>query len=164
MVQGVLHLKVWDKPNQNISQAPLHPIPVFDEPFSQIIIDCLGPLPKTKTQNEYLLTIMYSSTRFPEAIPLMSIKTNTILKALVKFFTLFGLPKINPVKSRYQFYSSCIPTGNESAGYKTVQVKGIPFGKSGSPGKIPSNLEKNDQNVLKIAETRMRVYTCYYLP
>ena len=36
---------------------------------------------------------MCSSTRFPEAIPLRSIKTNTILKALIKFFTLFGLPK-----------------------------------------------------------------------
>ena len=81
------------KPNQNIPQAPLHPIPAFDEPFSRIIIDCVGPLPKTKSQNEYLLTIMCSSTRFPEAIPLRSIKTNTILKALIKFFTLFGLPK-----------------------------------------------------------------------
>ena len=81
------------KPNQNIPQAPLHPIAAFDEPFSHIIIDCVGPLPKTKSQNEYLLTIMCSSTRFPEAIPLRSIKTNTILKALIKFFTLFGLQK-----------------------------------------------------------------------
>ena len=37
------------KPNQNIPQAPLHPIPAFDEPFSHIIIDCVGPLPKTKS-------------------------------------------------------------------------------------------------------------------
>ena len=81
------------KPYQNIPQAPLHPIPAFDEPFSHIIIDCVRPLPKTKSQNEYLLTIMYSSTRFPEAVPLRSIKTNTMLKALIKFFTLFGLPK-----------------------------------------------------------------------
>ena len=81
------------KPNQNIPQAPLHLIPAFDEPFSHIIIDCVGPLPKTKSQNEYLLTIMCSSTCFPEAIPLSRIKTNTILKALIKFFTLFGLPK-----------------------------------------------------------------------
>ena len=36
---------------------------------------------------------MCSSTRFPEAIPLRSIKTNALLKALIKFFTLFGLPK-----------------------------------------------------------------------
>ena len=36
---------------------------------------------------------MCTSTRFPEAIPLRNIKTKTIVKALVKFFTLFGLPK-----------------------------------------------------------------------
>ena len=50
------------KPNQSIPQAPLHHIPAFDEPFSHIIIDCVGPLPKSKSQNEYLLTIMCSST------------------------------------------------------------------------------------------------------
>ena len=32
------------KPNQNIPQAPLHPIPAFDEPFSHIIIDCCPKL------------------------------------------------------------------------------------------------------------------------
>ena len=73
------------KPKQNILQAPLHHIQSFDEPFSHIIIDCVWPLRKTKSQNEYLLTIMYSSTRFPEAFPLRNIKTNTILKALIKF-------------------------------------------------------------------------------
>ena len=35
------------KPNQNIRQAPVHTIPAFDEPFSHIIIDCVGPLLKT---------------------------------------------------------------------------------------------------------------------
>ena len=33
------------KPNQNIPQAPLHPIPAFDEPFLHII-DCVGHCPK----------------------------------------------------------------------------------------------------------------------
>ncbi|KAL5010694.1 hypothetical protein ScPMuIL_012999, partial [Solemya velum] len=65
----------------------------FEEPFSRVIIDCVGPLPKTKSGNEYLLTIMCASTRFPEAIPLRNIKAPNIVKALVKFFTLVGLPK-----------------------------------------------------------------------
>ncbi|KAL5005858.1 hypothetical protein ScPMuIL_017016, partial [Solemya velum] len=41
----------------------------------------------------YLLTILCASTRFPEAIPLRHIKAPNIVKALVKFFTLVGLPK-----------------------------------------------------------------------
>ena len=77
------------KHNQNIPQASLQPL----RAFSHIIIVCVGPLLKTKSQNEYLLTIMCSSTQFPEASPLRSIKTNTILKALINFFTLFGLSK-----------------------------------------------------------------------
>ena len=58
------------KPNQVIPKAGLQPIPAFDEPFSRIIIDCVDPLPKSKSGNEYLLTIMCVSTRFLEAIPL----------------------------------------------------------------------------------------------
>ena len=58
------------KPNQTIPKAQLQPIPASDEPFSRILIDCVGPLPRTKSGNEYLLTIMCTSTRFPEAIPL----------------------------------------------------------------------------------------------
>ncbi|MCG8117700.1 MAG: RNase H-like domain-containing protein [Candidatus Thiodiazotropha endolucinida] len=81
------------KPNQTIPKAHLQPIPAFDEPFSRVIIDCVGPLPRTKSGCEYLLTIMCASTRFPEAIPLRNIKTKTIVKALVKFFTFVGLPK-----------------------------------------------------------------------
>ena len=85
--------QVVGKPNQTIPAAPLKPIPAFDEAFSRVIIDCVGPLPKTKAGHQYLLTIMCASTRFPEAIPLRNIKTTNVVKALTKFFTLFGLPK-----------------------------------------------------------------------
>ena len=81
------------KPNQTIPKAQLQPIPAFDEPFSRILIDCVGPLPRTKSGSEYLLTIMCTSTRFPEAITLRNIKTKSIVKALIKFFTFVGLPK-----------------------------------------------------------------------
>ena len=85
--------QIIGKPNQVIPQAPLQPIPAFEEPFSRIIIDCVGPLPKARSGNQYLLTIMCASTRFPEAIPLRNISSKTICKALIKFFTIFGLPR-----------------------------------------------------------------------
>ena len=31
------------KPNQTIPKAQLQPIPTFDEPFSRILIGCVGP-------------------------------------------------------------------------------------------------------------------------
>jgi hypothetical protein len=86
--------QVVGKPNQKVPVAPLHPIPVIDEPFTTVIVDCVGPLPKTRSGNEYLLTIMDTASRFPEAIPLRKITAHHVTKALVKFFTLVGLPKV----------------------------------------------------------------------
>ena len=81
------------KPNQKVSVAPLQPIPAVEEPFSRVIVDCVGPLPKTKAGNQYLFTVMCASNRFPEAIPLLSIKAKNIVKALIKFFIMVGLPR-----------------------------------------------------------------------
>ena len=80
------------KPNQTIPKAPLQPIPAVQEPFSRIIVDCVGPLPQKRSGNQYSLTMMSASTRFPEAIPLRNIKAKTIVKAMTKFFANVGLP------------------------------------------------------------------------
>ena len=73
--------------------APLQPLPVIAEPFTRVMVDCVGPLPKTKKGNEYLLTILDMASRFPEAIPLRNIRAPTIIDALTVFFTRYGLPQ-----------------------------------------------------------------------
>ena len=57
------------------------------------MIDCVGPLLKTKKGNEYLLAILDTATRYPEAIPLRNIKTKVIVEHLLKFFAWVGLPR-----------------------------------------------------------------------
>ncbi len=86
--------QITGKPNQVIPRAPLSPIPVMGEAFEEVLVDCVGPLPKTKAGNQYLCTIMCRATRFPEAVPLRNIKAPVILKTLIKFFSIFGLPKV----------------------------------------------------------------------
>jgi hypothetical protein len=54
--------QIVGKPNQVIPKAPLKPIPAFEEPFSRVIIVCIGPLSKTRKGNQYLPTIMCVST------------------------------------------------------------------------------------------------------
>ncbi len=93
------------KPNQAIPSAPLKPIPVIGEPFECIIIDCVGPLPKTKSGHTYLLTIMCAATRYPEAIPLRSLRAKAIVKALTLFFSTFGLPKVMQTDQGTNFMS-----------------------------------------------------------
>lgn len=79
--------QVVGKPNQKIPAAPLHPIPAAGEPFERVLIDSVGPLPRCKSGNQYLLTIMCAATRFPEAVPLRKITASAISKALIKFFS-----------------------------------------------------------------------------
>ncbi|KAG5831832.1 hypothetical protein ANANG_G00283560, partial [Anguilla anguilla] len=86
--------QVTGKPNQTIPPAPLYPIPVVGEPFEHIILDCVGPLPRSKGGHQYLLTIMCAATCFPEAVPLRKITAKAVIKALTKFFSVFGLPRV----------------------------------------------------------------------
>ena len=79
------------KPNHPLCSFKIHTF--FDELYGKVIVDCVGPLPRTKSGNQYILPIMCASTHFPEAIPIRRITTPIIVKALIKFFTLVGLPR-----------------------------------------------------------------------
>ena len=81
------------KPDQNIPKAPLMPIPSTGEPFQEVVIDVVGPLPRTKKGHSCLLTMMDRASRYPEASPLRKVSSLVIVEALVGFFTHFGLPK-----------------------------------------------------------------------
>ena len=84
--------QIAGKPNEVIPPAPLKTIIVPHQPFSKLVIDCVGPLPKTRKGNPYLLTIMCPTTRFPIAVPLSNISAKKIIENL-KIFTLLGFPK-----------------------------------------------------------------------
>ena len=73
------------KPNQKIPPAPLYPIPVINDPLEHIIIDCVGPLPRSTSGYVYLFTLMCANTRFPGVVPLRRITTKTVTQALTGF-------------------------------------------------------------------------------
>lgn len=50
--------QVVGKPNQVVPPAPLKPTTAIGEPFEHVIVDCVGPLPRAKSGNEFLLTVM----------------------------------------------------------------------------------------------------------
>lgn len=56
------------------------------------MLDCVGPLPKTKKGNEYLLTLMDPTTRYPAAFPLKNISAKNIVNHPLQFFTMVGIP------------------------------------------------------------------------
>ena len=79
------------KPNQMPKPVPLRPIVSASKPFEHIVIDCVGPLPRSKTGCLYLLTVICQTTRYPAAYPLRSITAKSVVKALSQFISIFGL-------------------------------------------------------------------------
>lgn len=82
------------KPNQSLKPALLCPIPAIGQPFEHLLIDCVGPLPPSKSGNKFLLTVMCQNTRYPAAFPLRKITTKAVVKALSQFIAIFGIPRI----------------------------------------------------------------------
>ena len=82
------------KPNQAIKPVPLRPITPTPKPFDHLVIDCVGPLPRSKSGCIYLLTMMCQTTRYPAAYALRSIKVKPVVKALSQFISIFGLPTV----------------------------------------------------------------------
>lgn len=74
---------------RKVAKAPLHPLPVVDEPFKKVAIDIVGPLPRTKRGHKYILDFC---SGYPEAIPLKRTDASTVSKALYEIFTRMGLP------------------------------------------------------------------------
>ena len=74
-------------------KAPLVPVPIIDIPFERIAMDIIGPLPRTKAGNCYILTLMDYRSRYPEAIPIRQTDSKTIAQALIGLFSRVGIPR-----------------------------------------------------------------------
>ena len=72
-------------------RAPLRPVDIVTEPFKKIAIDIVGELPRTTTGYRYILTIVDSATRYPEAIPLRSTSSKAVADALIHYFSRVGI-------------------------------------------------------------------------
>ena len=80
-------------PKGKIIRAPLGKMPRIDVPFKRVATDLIGPLkPVTYSKNRFILTVVDYATRYPEAVPLASIDTETVAEALVSIFSRVGVP------------------------------------------------------------------------
>ena len=78
---------------RKVPPAPLVPLPVITEPFRRIAMDIVGPLPKSRLGNRFILVICDYATRYPEAIPLRSIDAVHVAEELIKVFARLGIPE-----------------------------------------------------------------------
>ena len=55
------------------------PVLAFEEPFTKIMVDCVGPLPRTKSGCQFLLTVTDVPAGFPEPVPLDQITAESVV-------------------------------------------------------------------------------------
>ena len=74
--------------------VPLEKMPLIDKPFKRVAIDLVGPIsPPSEDGHRYILTLVDFATRYPEAVPLKNIETETVAEALVDIFSRLGVPE-----------------------------------------------------------------------
>ena len=69
------------------------PMPVVPRPFQRIAMDLIGPLPRTRNGNRFILTICDYAIRYPEAIALSNTEAPRIAKKRIGVFARVGVPE-----------------------------------------------------------------------
>ena len=87
--QKTARVTVWDR-------TPITAIPRAQYAFQQFYVDCAGPLfPNQKTSAyNYFIVLCDSATSFPFAYPLRTLTARNIADALIKTWTLTGVPEV----------------------------------------------------------------------
>lgn len=81
-------------PKGRTSKVPVTEVPLIQEPFKRIAVDIIGPiLPSSERKYKYILTVVDYCTRYPEAVALKNIDTETVAEALVDIFSRIGIPQ-----------------------------------------------------------------------
>src|SRR5678816_875237 len=77
--------------------------------FKRVAVDIVGPInPPSQEGFKYILTLVDYSTRYPEAVPMKNITTQTVANALVDIYSRLGIPQEMLLDLGTQFVSQLI--------------------------------------------------------
>ena len=94
-------------PKGKVPKVHLGEMPIIDIPFKRVAVDIIGPIfPATDRKNRYILTMVDFATRYPEAVPLKDVTTETVAEALINMFSRLGVPEELLSDQGAQFTSS----------------------------------------------------------
>ena len=89
-----------------VQKAPMLISKLATQPFDHIAMDLVGEIvPPSAKGHRYILTIICTSSRYPEAIALKKIDTRSVIEALQNFFFRFGIPQKITTDNGTQFCS-----------------------------------------------------------
>ena len=81
-----------------------HPTKV-EGPFVHLGLDIIGPLPKTRNNNQYIIVTVDYFTKWVEAEPTENITSSDIIKFLINVFARHGVPQVITTDNGVQFTS-----------------------------------------------------------
>ena len=77
----------------SVPKVPLEKMPLIDKPFKRVAINLGGPIGSPSEDCHRYMTLVDFATRYPEAVPLNNIDTETVAEALVDVFSCLELPE-----------------------------------------------------------------------
>src|SRR6218665_2965168 len=81
-------------PKVRVRKAPLQKMPIIGTPFQKLSMDLIGPISSVSERgNQFVLTVVDYTTRYPEAIALPSIETERVAETLVQIYSRVGVPQ-----------------------------------------------------------------------
>lgn len=113
------------KPSEK--RAPLTHVPVIAEVFFKLSIDLVGPLIKLKNGNKYMLTTLCVFSKFPEAIVIENMLSETVIQALLQIFSRLGYPKEMQTDLGRSFTSNLTTAFIEKFDVKLRHSNGTPY-------------------------------------
>ena len=92
-----------------VTKVPVEKAPLIDVPFKRVSVDIIGPIhPPSEKGHRYILTMMDHASRYPDALPLKNIDTETVAEALVDMYSRTGIPEEILSDLGTQFTSDCM--------------------------------------------------------
>ena len=129
-----------------IKRVPLGKMPLISVPFDTVCVDLVGPIaPSTERGHRYILTLIDMASRYPDAVPLRDIHTETVADALLDMYSRIGIPRRIHSDRGSQFTSEMMDEVNRLLSIKaTTTTSYHPMGNS-----VVENFNKTLKNALK---------------
>ena len=113
--------------DKSLPKPPLMtPREIVTRPFRDVAIDIVGPFPNAKGGFRFMLTCVDTASRWPEAFPMRSTTSRTVIGHLTQIFTRWGFPSKLTSDNGPQFTSSIFKEVAQAQGYCTCPSHTIP--------------------------------------
>ena len=91
-------------------------------------MNLVGPIsPPSEKGHRYILTLVDHATRYPEAVPLKNIETETVAEALLDMCSRLGIPEEVLSDLGTQFVSKCMEEVSRLLVHKAINNYAVSF-------------------------------------